>query len=410
MADENPTPRQARVKKNREVSVSRTRKKRDLSRTKKTLRRSGNVKRSRARQKDWTARVEQDWDDVDYDPIERVMPRDERDRRKQIEQAVVASPLMSEQTADATRTVADIDVQTALVTEVAGMSAQIEIDGAEQPATVRGLLTEIDTGYINPVAVGDRAIVTEGSAGSWAIEDIQPRRTLLARPDPFLAPRQQVIAANVDQLLIVSSWRTPDLWLELIDRYLIAAGLSDIEPIVCINKADLVDDQAELQASTSIYREMGHKVLITSATTGLGIDELRNALMGKLTVVVGLSGTGKSSLMGTVQPGLDIRVGRVSEANRQGTHTTTRSKLYRLDVGGYVADTPGIREFGIAGLTLGELPLYFPEVDELAAECKFSNCSHLEEPECAVHQAEAAGRVSASRVASYRAIFDELEV
>lgn len=410
MADENLTPRQARVKKNREVSVSRTRKKRNLSRTKKTLRRSGNVKRSRARQKDWTARVEQDWDDVDYDPIERVMPRDERDRRKQIEQAVVASPLMSEQTADATRTVASVDVQTALVTEVAGMSAQVEIDGAEQPATVRGLLTEIDTGYINPVAVGDRAIVSEGSAGSWAIEDIQPRRTLLARPDPFLAPRQQVIAANVDQLLIVSSWRTPDLWLELIDRYLIAAGLSDIEPIVCINKADLVDDQAELQASTSIYREMGHKVLITSATTGLGIDELRNALKGKLTVVVGLSGTGKSSLMGTVQPGLDIRVGRVSEANRQGTHTTTRSKLYKLDVSGYVADTPGIREFGIAGLTLGELPLYFPEVDELAAECKFSNCSHLEEPECAVRAAEADGRVSTSRVASYRAIFDELEV
>lgn len=410
MADENLTPRQARVKKNREVSVSRTRKKRNLSRAKKTLRRSGNVKRSRARQKDWTARVEQDWDEIDYDPIERVMPRDERDRRKQIEQAVVASPLTSEQTADATRTVAAVDVQTALVTEVAGMSAQIEIDGAEQPATVRGLLTEIDTGYINPVAVGDRAVVTEGASGSWAIEDIQPRRTVLARPDPFLAPRQQVIAANVDQLLIVSSWRTPDLWLELIDRYLIAAGLSEIEPIVCINKADLVSDRTELESAISIYREMGHSVLVTSATTGLGIDELRNALTGKLTVVVGLSGTGKSSLMGAVQPGLDIRVGRVSEAHRQGTHTTTRSKLYKLDVGGYVADTPGIREFGIAGLTLGELPLYFPEVDDLAAECKFSNCSHLEEPECAVRAAEADGRVSGSRVASYRAIFDELEV
>ena len=410
MTDENLTPRQGRTIKNRKGSVSRTRKKRDLSRTKKTLRRSGNVKRSRARQNDWTARVEQDWDEVDYDPIERVMPRDERDRRKQIEQAVVAPPLLSEQTADATRTVAAVDVQTALVTEVAGLSAQVEIDGVEQPATVRGLLTEIDTGYINPVAVGDRAIVSEGAAGSWAIEDIQPRRTLLARPDPFLAPRQQVIAANVDQLLIVSSWRSPDLWLELIDRYLIAAGLSEIEPIVCINKADLISDRVELEASTSIYCEMGHMVLVTSATTGLGIDDLRETLKGKLTVVVGLSGTGKSSLMAAVQPGLDIRVGRISEAHRQGTHTTTRSKLYKLDFGGYVADTPGIREFGIAGLTLGELPLYFPEVDELAAECKFSNCSHLEEPDCAVRAAEAEGRVSASRVASYRAIFDELEV
>ena len=243
------------------------------------------------------------------------------------------------------------------------------------------------------MAVGDRAIVSEGAAGSWAIEDIQPRRTLLARPDPFLAPRQQVIAANVDQLLAVSSWRSPDLWLELIDRYLIAAGLSEIEPVICINKVDLVDDQAEYESATDIYRRMGHKVLRTSATTGLGIDDLRDILTGKLTVVVGLSGTGKSSLMAAVQPGLDIRVGRISEAHRQGTHTTTQSKLYKLDVGGYVADTPGIREFGIAGLTLGELPLYFPEVDELAAECKFSNCSHLEEPECAVRAAEIEGRV-----------------
>ena len=387
-----------------------------LSKARKTLRRSGNVKRSRVRENDWTARVEQDWDEIDHSPIERVMPRDERDRRKQIEQAVIASPLTSDGEDRSTRrdgtsrAVAAVDVQTALVTEVAGMSAQVEIDDAEQPATVRGLLTEIDTGYINPVAVGDRAIITEGGAGSWAIEDIQPRRTVLARPDPFLAPRQQVIAANVDQLLIVSSWRSPDLWLELIDRYLIAAGLSEIEPIVCINKADLIEDQAELESAISIYREMGHTVLVTSATTGLGICELRSALTGRLTVVVGLSGTGKSSLMAAVQPGLDIRVGRVSEANRQGTHTTTRSKLYRLDVGGYVADTPGIREFGIAGLTLGELPMYFPEVDELAAECKFSNCSHLEEPECAVRVAEAGGRVASSRVASYRAIFDELEV
>ena len=390
--------------------MSRARKKRQLNRDKKTLRRSGSVKRSRARENDWTARVEQDWDEIDYDPVERIMPRDERDRRKQIEQAVSASPRASEQDVTNVRTVAVVDAQTALVTEVSGMGARVEIDGSEQPATIRGLLTEIDTGYINPVAVGDSAAVTEDSTGSWAIEDIQRRRTILARPDPFLAPRQQVIAANVDQLLIVSSWQSPDLWLELIDRYLIAAGLSEIEPIVCINKADLIDDLVELESEISIYRQMGHSVLVTSATTGRGVDELREALKGKLTVVVGLSGTGKSSLMTAVQPGLDIRVGRISEAHRQGTHTTTQSKLYKLDVGGYVGDTPGIREFGIAGLTLGELPLYFPEVDELAAECKFSNCSHLEEPECAVRAAEVEGRVTTSRVASYRAIFDELEV
>ena len=374
------------------------------------MRRSGNVKRSRARQNDWTSRSEQEWDDLAHDSVERVMPRDERDRRRQIQEAIIASPLPLDSAAIAQRELAIEDLHTGLVTEVAGLAARIEIDGVEHPATVRGLLTEVDVGYINPVAVGDVAIVTEDGAGAWAIEDVLPRRTVLARPDPFLAPRQQVIAANVDQLLIVSSWRIPDLWLELIDRYLIAAELSDIVPIICVNKADLIQDLSEYETVTAIYRQMGYRILTTSATTGLGIDEMRDVLIDKLTVVVGLSGTGKSSLMAEVQPGLDIRVGRISEAHRQGRHTTTQSTLYRLESGGYVADTPGIREFGLAGLTLGELPLYFPEIDEVASECRFSNCTHLEEPGCAIRAAEDSGLISASRVASYRSIFDELEV
>ncbi len=337
------------------------------------------------------------------------MPRDERDRRKQIDEVLTASPQEIEPAMSAT-TMPSVAGRTALVTTVAGMSAKIEMDGQERAATIRGLLTELDTGYINPVAVGDKAVVTEDGAGAWAIEAVLPRSAILVRPDPFLAPRQQVIAANVDQLLIVSSWREPDLWPELIDRYLIAATLSDIVPIICINKADLIDCAQEYESVTRIYRDMGYKTLATSALTGAGISSLRSELVGRLTVVVGLSGTGKSSLMSTVQPGLDLRVGDVSQAHHQGRHTTTQASMYRLDGGGYVADTPGIREFGLAGLTLGELPLYFPEIDELAADCRFSNCTHLEEPDCAVRVAEEDGRVSPSRAASYRSIFDELEV
>ena len=391
-----------------------TQRKRQPRRGRKTLRRSGSVKRSRARRKDWTSRADQDWDDLSYDVVKRVMPRDERDRRRQIEEAITAARETENDYSAVPASAVPSNGRRALVTEVAGMSASVEMDGARHPATVRGLLTEIDTGYINPVAVGDRAVVTEDGAGAWAIQDVLPRKTVLARPDPFLAPRQQVIAANVDQLLIVSSWRDPDLWLELIDRYLIAAGLSEIAPIVCVNKADLIADRAAYEAETALHRDqwlrMGARVLLTSATAGDGVDELRDALTGKLTVVVGLSGTGKSSLMAAVQPGLDIRIGRVSDAHRQGRHTTTQSTLYALDGGGYVADTPGIREFGIAGLTLGELPIHFPEIDALAADCRFSNCAHLEEPNCAVRAAERAGTVAPSRVASYRAIFDELEV
>ena len=227
------------------------------------------------------------------------MPRDDLDRRKQIEQAVTDSPLTGlTAPADAPDT-----GKTALVTSVTGMSARIENDGIEHPATIRGLLTEIDTGYINPVAIGDQVTVSEDGAGAWAIEGILPRRTVLARPDPFLAPRQQVVAANVDQILIVSSWREPDLWPELIDRYIIAAGLSEIDPVICVNKADLIEDWSAYEAAVRIYVDMGYRLLLTSAITGLGIDELRDILARKLSVVVGLSGTGKSSLMTAVQPG-----------------------------------------------------------------------------------------------------------
>ena len=378
---------------------------------KKTLRRSGSAKRVRARHGDWTASLDDDWDAKEYDSVQRIMRRDERDRRKRIEEAAIESPQADGGEATTAHAPPPAgETRTALVTAVAGMSARIYMDGEERPATIRGLLTEIDAGYINPVAVGDRVEVGADGGGAWAIEGVKPRKTVLARPDPFLAPRRQVIAANADSLLAVSSWRDPDFWPELVDRYIIAASLSGIEPIVCVNKADLIEDRKACEDAVGVYRRMGHRTILASAVTGMGTAEIRDALAGKITVLAGLSGAGKSSLMAAIQPGLDIRVGAISEAHRQGRHTTTQATLYRLDGGGWVADTPGAREFAISGLTLGELPMHFPEIDEAAADCKFSNCAHLEEPGCAVQAAELRGDVSPSRAASYRAIFNELEV
>ncbi len=379
---------------------------------KKTLRRSGSVKRNRARRADWADTLAEDWDAKDYDSVERVMRRDERDRRRRIEESASESPRTESgaRPIPAAASHASAETRTALVTAAAGMYARIYMDGEERPATIRGLLTEIDDGFINPVAVGDRVAVSEDGAGAWAIESVEPRKTILARADPYLAPRRQVIAANADSLLIVASWRSPDFWPELVDRYIIAAGLSGIEPIICVNKADLIDDPRACENAVRVYRRMGHRVILTSAISGTGTAELRAALAGGLAVLAGLSGSGKSSLMAAVQPGLDIRVGAVSETRRQGRHTTTQSALYKLDGGGWVADTPGVREFALAGLTLGELPIYFPEIDQAAAACRFSNCAHLDEPRCGVREAELRGDVSPSRAASYRAIFDELEV
>ena len=381
---------------------------------KKTLRRSGSAKRVRARNGDWTSSLDDDWDAKDYDSVQRIMRRDERDRRRRIEEAAIESPQADgggeRAPVPSSPSSAGGETRTALVTAVGGMSARIYMDGEERPATVRGLLTEIDAGYINAVAVGDRVEVSADGGGAWAIERVNPRETVLARQDPLLAPRQQVIAANADSLLVVASWRAPDFWAELVDRYIIAASLSGIEPIICVNKADLIDDPKACEDAIGIYRRMGHRTLLASAITGMGTAELRDALAGKLTVLAGLSGAGKSSLMAAIQPGLDIRVGAISEAHRQGRHTTTQSTLYRLDGGGWVADTPGAREFAISGLTLGELPMHFPEIDAAAADCRFSNCAHLEEPSCAVQAAEMRGDISPSRAASYRAIFDELEV
>lgn len=274
--------------------------------------------------------------------------------------------------------------------------------------SIRGTLTASDTGYTNVVAVGDRVWVSDQGVLGQVIERVLPRQAVLARPDVKNADLSQIIVANVDQLLIVSSWFEPDPWMEFIDRSLIAAAEGNMTPLICLNKVDLAEDLDECREEMQPYIDLGYTVLLTSAETGYGIDALRTRLAGHSTAVVGLSGVGKSSLLMAVQPDLELRVDEVSEYSGQGRHTTTQVSLLKLDGGGYVVDTPGLRELGLIKVRRHELVLHFAEILALADRCRFRNCTHLVEPGCAVIQAVEEERIPWTRYASYEAIYNSL--
>jgi ribosome biogenesis GTPase len=230
----------------------------------------------------------------------------------------------------------------------------------------------------------------------------------LARPDTFYSHLQHVIVANIDQLLIVASWRNPHLWPELIDRYLITAERNGITPIICVNKVDLAEASDDIEAAIQPYRELGVEVILTSAERGDGLTDLREQLQGKISVLAGLSGVGKSSLLTAIQPDFDLRISAVNDDSHQGRHTTTQTNMLPFGDDGYVIDTPGIREFGLAGLHQSDLVQFYPELVRQANGCRFSDCAHQQEPDCAVRASVEAGTIPAARYQSYVKIWGTL--
>ncbi|MBN9121196.1 MAG: ribosome small subunit-dependent GTPase A [Planctomycetes bacterium] len=234
------------------------------------------------------------------------------------------------------------------------------------------------------------------------IERVEPRHGVLTRAS---RRREHVLVANVDQLVIVMSLVQPDLKPHLIDRYLAAAQQGGLKPVLCLNKADLLTDPAELQPLIGLYAQLGVPVYLCSARTGFGIDRLREQLRGRSTVFSGQSGVGKSSLLNAVQPDLALAVKSVSEVNQKGRHTTTYSQLIKLNFGGWVVDTPGVRQLQLWDARPEEMEGYFPEFRPFVPLCAFPDCTHTHEKGCAVKDAVARRLVTTRRYHSYLGLF-----
>ncbi len=285
-------------------------------------------------------------------------------------------------------------------------SAEVVLEGRTLTCMIAKELAEKQQAE---VAVGDLVEVVRRGEDAAIIESVRPRRTKLSRPDPHKTAQERVIVANVDVVAIVVSVGSPPLHPRLIDRYLIAIRRGGADIVICVNKTDLLDDGAldrELEVLRP-YDGLGLPVIRCSAESGLGLEDLRRALSGKVSAFVGHSGVGKSSLLNSMKPELDLEVGSVSQGYGRGTHTTTRSTMWDLGGGTFVIDTPGVRSFGLWKLTSAELPWYFPEFAAIGS-CKFRDCGHTHEPLCAVKIAVESGEISKDRYDTYLRILESL--
>jgi len=250
-----------------------------------------------------------------------------------------------------------------------------------------------------PVAPGDIVALVEGQR----VKRILPRRTFLSRPDPGNPRLEKVIAANMDVVVVVVAVADPPLRPGLIDRYLIAIERGGADAAICVNKCELGTRDA-IEQVMHPYRALPAPIVVCSAQSGEGIDDLRAIISGKLCVFVGHSGVGKSSLLNALLPGAGAATGGVGSGTGKGRHTTTRSQIYDLSGGARVIDTPGVREFGLWKLDPAEVRLYFHDFDEAAGSCRFSDCTHLHEPDCMVRAQVEAGLIAPSRYQRYKSI------
>ena len=367
---------------------------------------------------DWTREFDRHgFEDVAPEQEERVSGKGETTRRRTVIGEMQDVEDIDSQGFDV---LPDIDVskcRTGRVLRVFGMNSEVEAENGEiYTCVTRRILKTLATDQRQVVVAGDRVSFREpenhdSSRREGIIERVEPRRGTLARAS---RNRKHIIVTNVDQVIIVVSAAEPRLKPNLIDRILVTAERAGICPIICINKIDLIDI-ADLQPLIGVYSQMGYKVVLTGCagfpqTQGFGIDRLKKQLAGRESVVVGQSGVGKSSLLNAVEPGLELRIAGISEDNEKGRHTTTTAELIKLSFGGYVVDTPGIRQFMLWDMIPEEVTGFFRDLHPFENLCHYPDCTHTHENFCAVKDGVADGRIDLRRYDSYLAIRESRDV
>lgn len=281
-------------------------------------------------------------------------------------------------------------------------------DGREVDCRIRGKFRIEGIRTTNPLSVGDVVEVEENSEG-FVVTGIEKRKNYIIRKSTNLSKESHIIASNVDQLLLIVTVNHPVTSTVFMDRFLATAEAYNVPAVLVFNKIDLYDedDQAMSGGLIAIYRKIGYTCLEVSAKTGENIEELKALLRNRVTVLSGLSGVGKSSLINRVEPGLGLKTARISDAHDAGKHTTTFAEMFPLSGGGYLIDTPGVRSFGVVDMEKEEISHYFPEIFARSADCRFNNCTHSHEPGCAVVEAVNDGAISESRYFSYLSMLEE---
>jgi len=281
------------------------------------------------------------------------------------------------------------------------------------PTSLRHNVREVrEVEHIDPVAIGDRVRFIDAGDGTGMINEVLPRRSALSRPATVPGQRifEQVIVSNVDQVIPVFAAASPTPKWGLLDRYLVSAEASGLPALIVITKLDLAWKNGQLDADLETYRRIGYTIKLVSSVTGQGLDELKGALAGRTSVLIGKSGVGKTSLLNAIQPGLGLRVKEVGHGELgKGRHTTTHLEMFGLEAGGMLVDTPGMREFGLWNVSGDDLALFFPEMAGYVGQCRFGlSCRHDGEPGCAIRQAVMAEKISPYRYKSYQNLREEL--